>query len=364
MAVKCLLLRALLRLPLVFSALLAGSGTMQASGHSVQPQPRVLMKLTPITKDRIVLGYRGGCWAFATGVPDRSITLWNPGTGAVRGKVPWSGYSYPMLNVAPDGKTWAAADSNYDNYDIHVHDRATGKEIAVLKGHTSHIGGITYAPDGRTIATSSADATVRVWNVATGKERARLPRGDNGCSVTIFTSDGRTLVTAGADPNPRIWLWDVVKGKERNAFQVGWNTDRGSLAVAADGRTVALADLDGTVHVWNGLTAEELATYQGGATYARLAFSPDGKLLAVEDTYEGPRAGKWQKHFSDLGTKFLFPDRPGTVLLDRASGQVRYRLPGYTWPAFSADGRTLYTFSPEANALALWDVPPQRRAAK
>lgn len=41
------------------------------------------------------------------------------------------------------------------------------KLVHTLRGHTYHIGRIAWSPDGRLLASSSADHTIRLWNAET-----------------------------------------------------------------------------------------------------------------------------------------------------------------------------------------------------
>src|SRR6266436_2477735 len=55
-----------------------------------------------------------------------------------------------------------------------IWDAATGKEIAVLRGHDSPVRSAAFSPDGARIVTASRDKTARIWDAASAKEMAVL----------------------------------------------------------------------------------------------------------------------------------------------------------------------------------------------
>ncbi len=50
-----------------------------------------------------------------------------------------------------------------------VWDAATGKELAVLRGHEDRSTSAQFSPDGERVVTASDDSTARVWDAATGR---------------------------------------------------------------------------------------------------------------------------------------------------------------------------------------------------
>jgi WD40 repeat protein len=126
---------------------------------------------------------------------------------------------------SPDGRLlvdWAEHPFGRSRIDhVHVWDAATGRAVATLAdGPRPGAANAAFAPDGRTLATASADGVIRLWEVATWKVRAEFRGHRDRVTAVAFGPDGR-LFTGGLDTV--VLGWDVRPPRE---------AARGSLAEA------------------------------------------------------------------------------------------------------------------------------------
>jgi len=149
-----------------------------------------------------------------------------------------------------------------------------------------------------------------------------------------YSPDGRTL--AAADDEGKLKLWDTATGKELAVLS---GHDGGILSVAwsHDGRKLVTASSDTTVKLWDADTGQALATLTGHTKRVNAAaFSPDGKKLATG---------------SDDGTLRLWDASTGTQLMTIQSGAKWVRC-----LAYSPDGRRVATGLSNEPCVKLWDA--------
>jgi len=54
--------------------------------------------------------------------------------------------------------------AGYEDSEIRLWDTLKGAFVGILRGHTSNISGLSVTPDGKGLASSSFDTTIRIWN--------------------------------------------------------------------------------------------------------------------------------------------------------------------------------------------------------
>lgn len=86
------------------------------------------------------------------------------------------------------------------------------KPALILRGHKRGVSGVKFSPDGKRIASCSADATIKIWDAETGRLEHTLEGHMAGISCIAWSPDA-TILASGSDDKV-IRLWDVVKVRD------------------------------------------------------------------------------------------------------------------------------------------------------
>lgn len=262
-----------------------------------------------------------------------------------------------------------------------VWDITTGKLLYTLAGHTGDINDLAFSPDNQLLASASSDQTVKVWNMANGTEERTLYGYSREAYSVAFSPDGK-LIAGGQDGG--VYLWDAATGANVAAFETKPNSfdtyivydldfspDGSMLAAALNGYT---ADPPGMVVLWNVTTGQVVASAKHTAGVRSVAFSPDGKKLAIgtddnlvflwdvdtqaiTQTMTGHTGPVWALAFSPDGTLLVSAGIGQVIVWDVAAGTPLAGPDGSFSAAFSADGTLIATGSGMQNNMQLWGLP-------
>lgn len=209
------------------------------------------------------------------GKTSAQVKLWDVTAGKELGEL--TGHTNKVFSAvfSPDGKTLATGSADQT---VRLWDVATRKQRAVLEGHTDAVWSVAFSADGKTVASASADQTVKLWDAATGKEAGTFRGHEDEVRAVAFSPDGKTLATGSADWTVR--LWDLATRKERAVLK-GHRGGIQGLAFSSDGNTLATGSSDESVKLWDMATGKERATLRGHRSgISAVAFSPDDRTLA------------------------------------------------------------------------------------
>ncbi len=250
------------------------------------------------------------------------------------------------IAYSPDGARLAVASS----IGIWMYDTKTGEVLDLLAPNTE-VESVSFSPDGQILATGNEDGNVRLWHVTTGDLLQTisqfLPLGSYAGERknVVFSPDGNTLAVSSS--NNTVFLWNANTRKHLHSFieyrYKYSNRIVPPMAFSPDGKILAISvgeyvdgDVDDVkiyVFLWDVNTGETLQTLIGHTNVSSISFSPDGSTLAI--------GSRDEIRFWDVST-----------------GETLQTLTGQTGTirsiSFRPDGSTLATGS--GDEIRLWDV--------
>jgi WD40 repeat protein len=283
---------------------------------------------------------------------------------------------------------------------------ATGKTIAKLDRrmpYDSSVGGLSA--DSKLIAVGGAredqkkdsPVTALVWDVEKKEKRAEVTVLQNQSANVALSPDGLRLATWGThfEQNPApggrvdlakdfariVQFWDTTTGKETSRIRLD---GFGMLVVlfVPDGKSVALGSSSGSVLLVDPQTGNVQRQFFGRMGIGhRIAFSPDGKLLAsassdasiqMWQTTDGKSVAITEGPFGSSPTgvrelRFVGPDRvvawsqigAAAVVWEAPSGKLLSTLGGHTGGVmsvvFTAGGKEVLTGGQDGQILR-WEA--------
>jgi WD40 repeat protein/predicted dehydrogenase len=192
----------------------------------------------------------------ATTSEDETVKFWNPTTGEPAQTL--TGLAQPALGLtfSPDAGLLAVCTGDATRPakkgTARVFSTAGDLQFTV-ESHTRVVSAVAFSPDGSTLATASADETIKLWDVATGKERQTLAGHTRPVNTLAYVPGGKWLLSASGGRNVggnEIKLWDLKTGKA----PMSWDGHEGpvhQIGLSADGKFLASGSSDKSVKLWD-----------------------------------------------------------------------------------------------------------------
>jgi WD40 repeat protein len=243
------------------------------------------------------------------------------------------------LAFSRDSKTLISASDG--DRKIRVFDAATGKLTAVrslepvAERYWPHL---VLSSDGSTLAAQVAAQGIYVWKTGSTDAPQRIEAEPLGNFAIALSANGRLLAIANHKfvGKPNIQIWDLTTGRTlwpaipEKASQLVFSGDAKRLA-AIEREAVKIYDVE------TGKELRRFAAVTRGWSDRHVAFSPDGKLLAIR-----------------LDAIRLDDEQSRVELWELETGKTRAVLSDQRAPVvFSPDGKLLATLGPER--IQLWD---------
>jgi eukaryotic-like serine/threonine-protein kinase len=284
-----------------------------------------------------------------------------------------------VVAVSPDGRFALTGTKtlNEQSGEVALWDLLTGKPLERID-HKAIILAAIFSPDGRTVATASADQTAKLVDVATGKMLCPSLQHAGWVHAVAFSPDGKRLLTGCDDAFAR--LWEVPSGRYLER-RFGHEEGVISVAFSPSGALALTASADDTAVMWEISSGRRLHVFRHRDLVRRAVFSPDGRTILtasqdrtarIWDASSGQQVGKPLAHqdqvlcaaFSPEGTLVVTGSKDQTAQLWRVTtteplGPPLLHQDSVRDVAFAPDGVTVVTSSDDSTCR-IWDVATSR----
>ena len=268
---------------------------------------------------------------------DQGIRLWDLATGQQRTLPRHAKEIDVSVSFSPDGKRLVVTSmpaGDYADLDcivLRVWDLGAATVLTTVAKLPYTVIALQFSPDGKLLAfADSSHRLVRVFDAATGQEAFSCKYAQGYVSHVVFSPDGKRLAACG---HRGIQLWDSAT----RAPVATWPSTSalGFLAYSPDGKVLAVGSIEGALELWDAGTGQKLYTFNGQADIRMVAFSPDGTRLVS--------AGR------DGALRVWDPSgRREALPLSESASEI-------TWVILSPDAKAVLTL-PGRKSIRLWDA--------
>lgn len=293
---------------------------------------------------------------------DKRVIVWNVHTGEVERTLSGE-HDVHASTVSPDGKQVATGGSNA----VHLYDLETGEKLWTATGHENSISDLGFSPDGKSLASASADGTVRIWSARSGDAIRIFDAHEDGVPTVSWHPSGKRL--ASGDYTGTVHIWTATSGSIKASLEV--HASAQSLDFSPDGNELVVArwraelpEQNGTAVIWNPKSGATRELSVGSSVALRGVSYVDTGLMGTASSDGIPRlwdvSGRQLRAFAGEVTKLLDAavvptgvalvggsrNRPYGAVWDLSLGKIERQLVGHTtaigFVSARADG-TLFT---------------------
>jgi WD40 repeat protein len=224
---------------------------------------------------------------------------------------------HTCVTFSPDCKRFASA---CPDGSVRISEARTGKELLTMRGFEGKPASVAFSPDSRRLAIAK-QGEVSIWDTTTGKTLLTMPEVRDNFLEEVASANRVAFSPTGDDLavvySLRVIFWNWMSGKERlclkmesGIHKMAFSPDGGVLATTHNSGDFLFED--GFIQLWDLKTGKPIRRFDNGLF--SVAFSPDGKRLAGAGT---AKAAVW----------------------DVMSGRQLFTVPNVSSVCFSHDGK-------------------------
>jgi WD40 repeat protein/serine/threonine protein kinase len=187
------------------------------------------------------------------------------------------GGSIRAVAFSPDGR-WLAF-GNADNTVRLLEWGNPAAEPIILTGHEGPVLAVGFSPDGRLLVSGSEDDTLRIWLMEELEQPPVIFAGHTADVLSLVVTPDERVISSSLDNIVR--SWDLAALSAEPEILLEQSRPVLGLALSEDGQSLALANDDGTVQLYNLADNSTAAVGQHDSSVIAAAFSPDQSRLAT-----------------------------------------------------------------------------------
>jgi hypothetical protein len=176
--------------------------------------------------------------------------LWNANTGEIQHTLHFDEAHGTCCSFSPNSTTFLVGVEPLGDgaYELKLYNAKTYELQRSFKGHADWICSCSFAHDGATILSGSADSTMKLWCVTTGQLLRTLEGHAHYISSCAFSPSGLAIVSASRDRTLRLW---TLSTGQHQIIDADPSQPSCSASFSPDGKSILGSYADGTVKVWS-----------------------------------------------------------------------------------------------------------------
>jgi WD40 repeat protein len=303
---------------------------------------KILNKLKGADINSVAFSPDGKTLVAGNGDGANQIQVWKILKNKIKSPKIITGHNWAVrsLSFSPNGKTLISSskDKTLKIWDLekieNTTDSAISPLIKTIEGHSEEIKKVVFSPDGKTIASASADRDVRLWNIESKFLAGNKDAPDHQKKIYAqanFISDAKIITFESTQNRIETWSLDY---KPLKSYMI----DSGRIAdlvFSPDKEKIVFTGLDGAIKILN-LKNEKLRIIPGHRKrITSLAVSSNGKMIASYGRDDVLKIWDWEGKLLQIN--------------DQCKISNIHKM------AFSPDGKKL-AMSDEDTTLMVWEL--------